>query len=81
MSNETRLKRVRMRSWRRGTKEMDLVLGRYADERLEALSAKELDLYEALLEENDQDLYRWLTGQAPAPSRFTALISEIATGF
>ena len=58
--NETRdirLKRLVMRSMRRGIKEMDLILSRFAAARLEAMTCTELDRYEALLEENDQDLY------------------------
>ncbi len=58
---EIRLKRLRMRSWRRGMKEMDMILGRFADDAMVRLSAAELDDYEALLSENDQDLYRWIT--------------------
>ena len=45
-ASEDRLKRMRMRSWRRGTKEMDLILGPYADARLSGLSVPELDLYD-----------------------------------
>ena len=75
---EARLKRLKMRSWRRGTKEMDLILGPFADERMAHLSAADLDLYDALLEENDQDLYPWITGAQPAPENFAGLIAEIA---
>ena len=75
---ENRLKRLRMRSWRRGIKEMDLILGQFCDERLDGLSPEMLNDYEALLAENDQDLYRWVTGQEPAPDRFVPLIGEIA---
>lgn len=74
----TRLKRLAMRSARRGTKEMDIILGRYADAHLDAMAADTLDIYEALLEENDQDLYQWVTGQVPPPARFAALIDEVA---
>ena len=66
-----------MRSMRRGTKEMDIILIRFSDARLQALSSAELDLYEALLEENDQDLYQWVSGQERAPDRFTALVDDI----
>lgn len=67
-----------MRSIRRGTREMDILLTRFADARLAGMSDPALDLYEALLEENDQDLYRWVTGQAPAPAHLSALVAEIA---
>lgn len=75
---EARLKRLKMRSWRRGTKEMDLILGHFADARLGALAPTVLDLYDALLEENDQDLYPWVTGAAAPPQRFAPLLAEIA---
>ncbi len=75
---ETRLKRMSMRSWRRGTKEMDLILGPFADEQLAGLGVEALDLYDALLAENDQDIYPWITGGAAAPGRFQGLISDIA---
>jgi antitoxin CptB len=74
----TRLKRLAMRSARRGTKEMDIILGRFADAHLAAMAAEALDRYEALLEENDQDLYQWVTAQVPPPARFAALVEEIA---
>jgi len=74
----TRLKRLAMRSARRGTKEMDIILGRYAEAHLAAMAADTLDLYEALLEENDQDLYQWVTGQVAPPARFAALVDEVA---
>jgi antitoxin CptB len=75
---EARLKRMAMRSWRRGTKEMDLVLGPYADASLAGMGADKLDLYDSLLEENDQDLLPWVLGQVPAPPRFADLLAEIA---
>lgn len=75
---EARLKRMRMRSWRRGTKEMDLVLGPWADVHLPGLSVDRLDLYDRLLEENDQDLMAWILGQAQAPAELDAFLAEIA---
>ena len=76
---EHRLKRLRLRSWRRGIKEMDLILGAYADARLGALDAQTLDAYEALLDENDQDLYKWVSGAGPRPEAHSAMLAEIAT--
>ena len=75
---EARLKRMRMRSWRRGTKEMDLVMGPYADERLASMDDAALDAYDALLEENDQDLMKWVLGQSEAPEVHAPLIAELA---
>jgi len=69
---------MRMRSWRRGTKEMDLVLGPYADAHLAGLSEADLADYDALLEENDQDLMAWLLGQAAPPARIKPLLTRVA---
>ncbi len=74
---EDRLKRMSMRSWRRGTKEMDMIFGPWADENLTGLDPARLDLYDLLLEENDQDLYPWITGALPCPVVYVALIDEI----
>lgn len=75
---DVRLKRLRMRSWRRGTKEMDLVLGPFADSELAGLDAGTLDAYEALLSENDQDLYLWISRGSGYPARHAAIIARIA---
>ena len=76
-TNEARLKRMAMRSWRRGTKEMDLVLGPYADAHLATMDEGRLALYDRLLNENDQDLLPWVLGQVAAPDQFAGLIAEI----
>lgn len=74
---EARLKRMAMRSWRRGTKEMDLVLGPFADAHLAGLSAAELETYDALLAENDQDLMAWILGQSAPPAALVPLLARI----
>jgi antitoxin CptB len=74
---EARLKRMAMRSWRRGTKEMDLVLGPFADAHLAAMTGAELDLYDRLLEENDQTLMSWLLGTAAPPGWTKPLFTRI----
>ena len=78
---EIRIKRLKMRSMRRGIKEMDLILQAYAERALDGMDAAGLDLYEALLHENDQDLYKWVTGQIAAPAPYGDLIGEIARSF
>ena len=74
---ENRLKRLKMRSMRRGIKEMDIILSRYADHALAGMDADALDTYDAMLSENDQDLYQWVTGQVAPPPRFAGLIDDI----
>lgn len=63
-----RLRRLRYRAWHRGTKEMDLMLGPYADARLGGMEVAELDRFETFLEEADTDLLKWLMGQEPIPA-------------
>ncbi len=80
-TREVRIKRLQMRSMRRGIKEMDLILSAYAERNLNAMDADGLDLYDALLKENDQDLYQWVTGQVNTPDPFADLIADIAQTF
>lgn len=64
---DIRRKRLLFRSWHRGTRETDLLLGSFAEAHIAGLSEAQLDRYEALLENNDGDLFDWITGRAPAP--------------
>lgn len=73
--DNTRLKRLHYRSWHRGCKETDLILGRFADARLPALETPFVDVYEQLLDEDDADIWSWLTGKAEAPEQYAALIA------
>jgi len=77
-SNQDRIKRLKMRSWRRGTKEMDMVLGPYSDTELVALDEAQIVLYDAMLNENDHDLYQWITGQSPTPDAYLDLLTDIS---
>jgi antitoxin CptB len=75
---EHRLKRLKMRSMRRGIKEMDLILSAYADVNLRDMDEAGLQLYDKLLDENDQDLYQWVTGQVDPPAPFLSLMADIS---
>jgi len=75
--DEARLKRLKIRSWRRGMREMDLILGPFFDREGHGMSSQELDLYEEILEENDQELYTWVSGREKIPARFDALIKRL----
>ena len=63
-----RRRRLRYRAWHRGTKEMDLVLGPFADAHLDGFGVPELDRLEALMDEEDTDLLKWVMGQEPVPA-------------
>ena len=72
------LKRLTYRSWHRGCKETDLVLGTYCDQNIATLKAEELQRFEALLDEEDADIWAWLTGKTPCPKpKFAHLIAEL----
>lgn len=75
---EARLKRMKMRSWRRGMKEMDLILGPFSDTELVSLSEAQLLTYDRMLNENDQEIYTWFTGLNAAPDQYAPLVGVIA---
>lgn len=79
-TRDTMIKRLRMRSMRRGIKEMDLILSDFANRSLGDMDAAGLTLYDALLEENDHDIYGWVAGQFPTPAQYLALVTKIAEG-
>ena len=76
-AREVRLRRLGIRSWRRGTREMDLILGGFADAALAGLGDAEIEQFEALLSENDHDLYRWIGGGENSPRRYQELVDRI----
>lgn len=74
---EVRIKRLAMRSMRRGIKEMDLILSAYANDKLAGMSDDGLTRYDDLLDENDHDLYQWVTGQTNPDAAFVEMVSDI----
>lgn len=69
-TRDPRLKRILFRCWHRGMKEMDLLLGGFANAEIDTLSQEELLELEHLLTANDQDLYAWMTGRKPLPDEW-----------
>ena len=78
--HDHRIKRLKMRSMRRGIKEMDLILGHFSETALDQMNEEELVNYDLLLAENDHDLYSWVTGSAAAPAEFVPMIDQIVAG-
>jgi antitoxin CptB len=66
-SSEIRRKRLLFRSWHRGTRESDLILGRFADAYLASFEEAQLDRYEVLLDCPDADIFDWVSGRAAPP--------------
>ena len=77
MSIKVIRKRLSIRSWRRGTKELDLILGQFSDENLSKLQMSELNLYEQFLSNDDYLIYNWLFGKEDSPKIFKSLIKRI----
>jgi len=67
LDRPVRLKRLRMRAWRRGMKEMDIILGTFVDTEGPSLSDGDLDALETLMNRQDQQLFRWVSGATAAP--------------
>ena len=78
LPRELWLKRLTYRSWHRGCKETDLVLGSYCERRLHTLEEAQLHLFEALLAEEDADIWAWLTEKVACPRpEYAALLHEL----
>jgi antitoxin CptB len=77
---DARRRRLLFRSWHRGIREMDLILGRFADAAIADLSDAELDDFERLMERPDPELYAWVSGEAPVPGEYdTRLFKRLRT--
>jgi antitoxin CptB len=78
LMDETRLKRLRFRAWRRGFLEADLILGPFADSHVLSLTETEVEAFERLLDRPDHDVYGWIVAGGDAPTDGeAALISRI----
>jgi antitoxin CptB len=78
LDDDIRRRRIRVRAWRRGLREMDILMGRFVDARVEALPAEALAELETLLDLPDAAVFRWLSGAEPAPAeRDTPLLRQI----
>ena len=80
MSIKVIRKRLSIRSWRRGTKELDLILGQFSDTNLTEFQISELNLYEQFLSYDDHLIYNWLFGKEDSPKIFKSLIKSIQEG-
>lgn len=73
-----RKRRILFRAWHRGTREMDLLLGRFVDAILVDIPEEKLDELEALMAAPDTELYAWISGKTAVPDNFdTPLYREI----
>ncbi len=78
---DVRRRRILYRSWHRGLREMDLLMGQFADARIGTLSDTDLADYEELIEVPDRDLFRWLTGEDPTPENYDTPVFRALKAF
>jgi len=78
---DTRRKRLLFRSWHRGTKEADLLLGSFAERHLSAFTPEQIERYEALLEADDADLLAWIAGRAAPPAEQESDVLSLLLAF
>ena len=81
MAAELRRKRLLYRSWHRGTREGDLILGRFAAACLAGFDDAQLDRYEALIDCTDADLLDWVAGRAAPPAAFDHDVMRLLLAF
>lgn len=67
---DIRRRKALYHAWHRGTRELDLLLGRFADAHIADLSDADLDEFERLMEVPDRDLFAWLLGRVETPENY-----------
>ncbi len=75
---DPRRRKVLFRAWHRGMREMDLIMGRFADAEIAAMAEGDLDEFERLIEVPDRDLLGWITGEKETPENYaTPLLARL----
>lgn len=78
---DERRRKLKFRAWRRGFREMDLLMGSFADAHLAGMSEADLEQFERLLATPDWDVFAWLVGQKPIPDEFRSEVLERLMAF
>ncbi|MEA2977433.1 MAG: antitoxin CptB [Alphaproteobacteria bacterium] len=71
---DPRRRKLLFQSWHRGIREMDLIMGRFANEEIDSLAGQELDDFERLTELPDQELLAWVTGEQATPTEYDTVV-------
>jgi antitoxin CptB len=74
-------RKLRFRAWRRGFRELDLVMGNFADAEIEAFTDTELAEFERLLSAPDWEVWAWLTGQSSVPDNWRGPVLDRLIAF
>lgn len=80
-SGDIRRKRLLFRSWHRGTREADLILGSFAEAHLAGFDAARLEQYEVLLECSDGELFDWISGRSAPPPEYDTEVTRLLLAF
>lgn len=67
---DARRKKILFRAWHRGIKEMDIVLGNFADAHLPTMEEADLDVLEHLMSAPDRELFKWISGEEETPEEY-----------
>lgn len=78
---DPRRRKILFRSWHRGTREMDLIMGRFADVHIGDFTEVELDDFERLIEVPDRDLFAWVTSKAEMPANYDTSVFRSLKAF
>lgn len=78
---DVRRRKLLFRAWRRGVREMDLIVGRFADAHIETLDEASLDDFERLIEVPNAELYAWVTGDRAIPANYDTSVLRLLVTF
>ncbi|WP_112663474.1 succinate dehydrogenase assembly factor 2 [Microvirga flavescens] len=78
---DVRRRQILFRAWHRGMREMDLIMGRFADAEIGNLSEDEVTEFERLIEVLDRDLLGWVTGEIAIPTNYDTPLFRRLKGF
>jgi len=78
---DVRRRKLLFRAWRRGVREMDLIVGRFADAFIDKFDEPALDDFERLIEAPNAELYAWITGDQKVPANFDTAVLRQLIGF
>ena len=78
---DPRRRRALFRAWRRGMREMDLLLGRFADAHIAGLGDHDLADFEALMDVPDPELFAWITNGEPATAQYRTPVFRSIVAF
>jgi antitoxin CptB len=78
---DPRRKRILFRAWHRGMREMDLIMGRFAEQNLDTMTDAELDIFELLIEAQDRDLLGWITNREETPVNYDTPVFQALKAF